>query len=159
CEAIFRELCTGVAGELNLAHVFSLRLLVYLGRLRDLSERLPKLQKEAEERGDRFLSTSLGTRFSYIVNLMADNPQRARRQLHEAVDSWSREGFHLQHYFHLVGDTEISLYSRLARTAWQELLDRWRSLQHSRLLQTFQVFRIESHYLRGRCAVAAACAP
>ena len=154
-EDIFREQCTGVAGELNLTHVFSLRALVFLGGLRELSERLPKLLKEAAERGDLFAATSLGTRFSYLVNLSRDDADRARAQLRQAADEWSQQDFTMQHYFQMVGDAEISLYSGANHSAWKSLLGRWRDLERS-LLRRIQLFRVESQHLRARCALAAA---
>ena len=61
-EEIFREQCTGVAWELDSAHVVSLQCLVSLGRFRELSEKLSSLLKEANDRGDLFAATSLAIR-------------------------------------------------------------------------------------------------
>ena len=61
----------------------------------------------------------------------------------------------MQHYFHLFGDAEISLYSGSGQAAWRELLDRWPGLKRSLLLRS-QYFRIEALQLRARCALSAA---
>jgi hypothetical protein len=156
CEQIFRERCTGTAWELDTTHVYSLRALVFLGELGELATRLPGLLKEAGERGDLFAETSLRTRLSYLVSLMSDQPDQAREELHRAAAQWSHQGFHLQHYFELVGETEISLYAGSAVEAWGGLLKRWRALDRSLLLKSVQLFRIESRHLRARCAIAAA---
>jgi hypothetical protein len=156
CERIFRERCTGTAWELDTTHVYSLRALVFLGELGELSSRLPGLLKEAGERGDLFAETSLRTRLSYLVSLMFDQPDQAREDLHRAAAQWSHQGFHLQHYFELVGETEISLYAGSALDAWGGLLRRWRALNRSLLLRSVQLFRIESRHLRARSAIAAA---
>jgi hypothetical protein len=87
---------------------------------------------------------------------MSDQPERAREELRTAAAQWSHQGFHLQHYFELVGETEISLYEGSAVEAWEGLLKRWRALDRSLLLKSVQLFRIESRHLRARCAIAAA---
>jgi hypothetical protein len=156
CEEIFREQCTGVTWELDTAHVVAFRSLTFLGRLRELSERLPRLLKEASERDDLFATTSLQTRYGWVVNLMADEPGRARRQLRAAADAWSHQGFHLQHYFQLVGETDISLYQGSGLVAWENLVERWAGLERSLLRRRVQLFRIETHHLRARAALAAA---
>jgi hypothetical protein len=87
---------------------------------------------------------------------MSDEPVRAREELDRAVDQWSHQGFYLQHYFHLLGETEISLYAGPSPVAWEGLLGRWRALERSLLLRSVQLFRIESRHLRARSAIAAA---
>ena len=156
CEEIFREQCTGTAWELDTTHIFSLRALVFLGQLDELSKRLPALLKEAGERGDLYAETSLRTRLSYLLSLMSDEPVRAREELDRAAAQWSHQGFQLQHYFQLVGEAEISLYAGPATEAWEGLLRRWRALERSLLLRGAQLFRIEAHHLRARCAITAA---
>jgi len=99
---------------------------------------------------------SFRIRQSYLLSLMADEPARAREELDYAAAQWSHQGFQLQHYFHLVGEAEISLYSGAATKALTGLLQRWRALERSLLLRTVQLFRIEAHCLRARCAIAAA---
>jgi hypothetical protein len=158
CEEIFRERCTGTAWELDTTHIYSLRALFFLGELNELSHRLPALLKEAGERGDLFAEMSFRIRQSYLLSLMADEPARAREELDYAAAQWSHQGFQLQHYFHLVGEAEISLYGGSATEALTGLLHRWRALERSLLLRTVQLFRIEAHHLRARCAIAAACA-
>jgi hypothetical protein len=156
CEQIFRERCTGTAWELDTTHIYSLRALFFLGELDKLSNRLPALLKEAGERGDLFAEMSLRVRQSYLLALMSDEPVRAREELDRAVAQWSHQGFQLQHYFHLVSEAEISLYTGSATEAWEGLRQRWRALDRSLLLRTVQLFRIEAWHLRARCAIAAA---
>ncbi len=154
-EEILREQCRGVAWELDAVHVYSLRALVFMGRLGELAERLPKLLKEAEERDDLYAETSLKTRHAYVVHLMRDDPPEARRGLRQATDQWSHQGFYLQHYFHLIGDVEISLYAGSGQAAWEGLAERWRILERSLFLRSGQFFRVEALHMRARCALAA----
>ena len=144
-----------LAWELDSAHVVSLQCLVSLGRFRELSERLSGLLKEATDRGDLFAATSLAIRNTYLVRLMADEPSEGRRELKTAASRWSQGGFTMQHYFQIVGEAEISLYSGSGSAAWKGLLDVWWALEKS-LLRRIQFVRIESQHLKGRCALAAA---
>ncbi len=153
--AILRESCTGVAWELAFTHIFSLRALYYLGGLKELSDRLPVLILEARERDDLLAVTSLRTRHSYLALLAADEPSKASENLREAIEQWSHEGFHSQHFWATISEAEIALFLREARTAWDLLSARWRDFKRSRLLH-MQVFRIESWNLRARSALAAA---
>ncbi len=154
-EAILRESCTGVAWELDFSHIFSLRALYYLGGLQELADRLPVLIMEAHERDDLLAVTSLRTRLSYSALLAADEPAKARENLREAIEQWSHEGFHSQHYWTMVAEAEIALFLAEAQTAWRLLSNQWRGLKRSQLLRV-QLFRIEARHLRARCAIAAA---
>lgn len=154
-EQIYRERCTGVAWELDATHLSMLRAAVYLGELARVSKRLPVLIREALERDDLFAATSLRARVAHVVWLAADEPDRALEELRDAVDQWSHRAYHLQHYFFLLAEAEIALYQGEGRTAWKLVLDRWSALRRSLVLMS-QLFRIESLYLRARCALAAA---
>ena len=156
-ERLFRERCTGVAWELNTTHVYSLRALFYLGRISDMSVRLPLLVREALERDDLFAATSLRTRHASVVALAADEPQKAREDLREAMSHWSSREFQMQHYFSVVAEAEIALYEGIGTVARQRLQDRWAGLRRSLMLRS-QLFRVESKYLQGRCALSAALA-
>ena len=158
CEQIFREECTGVAWELDTAHVVAFRSLTFLGRLGELAKRLPGLLREARERDDRFATASLQMRYGYLVRLMSDEPDRASHRLTVAARSWSHAGFHLQHYFHLFAQTEIFLYEDSGAAAWQGLANAWKMLEASLLRRRVQLFRIESQHLRARAALSAAAA-
>ena len=154
-ERILRERCTGVTWELDMTHIYSLRALYYLGRISQLSARLPVLIREALERDDLFAATSLRTRHAYMAWLAGDDPQKARTELRDAMSHWSSREFHLQHYFSLVAEAEISLFEGQGADARRHLRDQWAGLQRSLVLRS-QVFRVESKYLQGRCALSAA---
>ncbi len=154
-EEILRTQCTGVAWELDTAHMYSLRALVFMGRLRTLAERLPNLLKEAGERGDLFAATGMRARFSYVVNLMANDPRAARAEARRAAAQWSHQSFYLQHYFLLIGEIETLLYEKSGQAARAGLQEQWTFLKQSLLLRP-QFFRIEALHLRGRCSLAAA---
>jgi hypothetical protein len=153
-EPALRE-CSGVAWELDTTHLYDLLSLFYLGRVKELSARLPELLKEARDRDDLTAATNLRTRIAYILHLAADNPLRAREEVVQAIASWGGRGFYAQHSWELYTLGEIDLYNGSGLAAWQRIDDGWAPLRRSLLLGV-QAVRIESRYLRARCAIAAA---
>jgi tetratricopeptide (TPR) repeat protein/predicted Ser/Thr protein kinase len=157
-ERILRGQCKGVAWELDNANFYGLRSLLFLGEVGELSSRLHRRLKEAEERGDLYAMTNMRTRVAWLVALARDAPDEARRGLADAIAQWSREGFHLQHFWDLMGRTEIALYEGRAGEARELLAEAWPRLEGS-LLMRIQGTLIEAHHLRGRIALAAAASP
>ncbi len=157
-DAILREQCTGVAWELDTAHVYQLLALFYLGDVRELRVRVPILLKEAEERDDLTATTNIRTRVSYLVSLADDDSERAHADVKQGMSRWSRQSFHTQHSWELYAQGEIHLYEGRARAAWGQLERDWPALRRSFLLR-IQNVRIEFHYLRARCALAIAFDP
>jgi eukaryotic-like serine/threonine-protein kinase len=153
-EAILREQCAGVAWELANAQSFALASLVFLGDLREVARRRSALVAAAQERGNLYAVTELRTRTN-LVWLAADDPERARREIAEAMRQWSHGGFHRQHYSFLLTQTEILLYDGEGRAAWERVGADWRGLERSLLLR-IQILRVEALQLRARCALAVA---
>jgi tetratricopeptide (TPR) repeat protein len=158
-ESILRERCTGVAWELGTCHLWSLTALLELGELAELSRLVHGLVVEARERGDLWTATSLRTRVQYIALLADDQPDAARRDLQQAIEQWSREGFHLQHLWYLFAQVGVDLYLGKAADAWGRIIDHWPILRQ-RMLMRIQSTRMQSLYLRARSALAmAGCRP
>jgi len=155
-EAILREQCTGVPWELTNARSFLLSCLMFLGRMREVSRRLPALLSAAHERGNLYAATEFRTRTN-LVWIAADDPERARREVMEAMQQWSHRGFHRQHYNSLLALSEISLYTGDGPAAWQLITGEWGGLARSLLLR-IQQLRVEAMHLRARCALAAGAA-
>ena len=153
-EPALRE-CPGVAWELDTTHLYDLLSLFYLGRVNELSARLPALLTEARDRNDLTAATNLRTRLAYILHLAADDPVRARDEIAQAISSWGGRGFYAQHSWELYTLGEVDLYTGSGRAAWQRIDDGWGPLRRSLLLGV-QAVRIESRYLRARSAIAAA---
>src|SRR5205823_1161166 len=117
--SIFREQCTGVAYELNMANHYGTLALELLGDLKEMASRLPALLRDAADRRDLSAATNLRARVSYLVLLMKDRPNEAADAIRHALDAWSRGGFHLQHYWELSGRTDVSHYRGDAPAAWE----------------------------------------
>jgi len=152
-EAIFRERCTGVAWEINNARLLAAWSLGYSGALETLARRLPVYVQEASDRGDLFATANLRNGLPNLVWVGQDRPSFAREQLRQAMAGWSQQGYHLQHYYHLHGATDVDLYEGDARAAHRRLVDEWPKLARSLLLRV-QVVRINSLHVRGRGLLA-----
>ena len=70
---------------------------------------------------------------------------------------WSQKGFHRQHYSARLARVQTALYRGDAEAAWQRLTEQESKLRRS-MLTRVQALRIESIYLRARCALAMASA-
>jgi eukaryotic-like serine/threonine-protein kinase len=151
---IFRDQCTGVNWEITTAHRFLLNALMFLGELKEVSLRLPVLLAAAKDQGNLFASTDLRTRLN-LIWLAADDPDRARLEVVEALQEWPHTGFHLQHYSSLSAMAQIMLYTGDGHVAWKHFSQQWSQMKRSVLLR-IQVLRVEANYLLARCALAAA---
>ena len=154
-ESILRQHCTGVAWEIATSHMMGNVALSFLGEIRDLSERLPRILTEADRRGDLYEVTDLRTRLGHLLGLAADKPQVAHRELDEALKQWVREDFDLQHWWALIGRIEVFLYEGDGAAAWEKITTEWRALRRS-LLMRVQYVRLETLHHRARAALACA---
>jgi hypothetical protein len=149
---VLRDQCTGVTWELHVAHRFMLSAHLYLGNLAEVSRRVPTLLASALEQGNVFAATDLRTRMN-LIWLAADNPDRARAEVIEALKAWPHEGFHLQHYSSMLALAGIELYTGDTEVALKHIQGQWRALQKSMLLR-IQVLRVEAMHLYARAALA-----
>jgi hypothetical protein len=107
--SFFSDRCTGVIWELDTAHLFSLFALIQMGDVAELTRRHQVLLMDAEERGDLNALTYLSTYTTAIVQLGADDPEVACRELQQAMRRWSQKGFHGQHHAALIAQAYIDL--------------------------------------------------
>jgi hypothetical protein len=80
---------------------------------------------------------------------------RARAEVDEAMQRWTFQGYHVQHWYELIARTQIDLYTGDGEAAWARVEDQWSSLERSNLLR-LQHTRIVALHLRARAALAAA---
>jgi eukaryotic-like serine/threonine-protein kinase len=153
-ERVFRERCKGVAWEIATTHIFEATALYYLGELRTLSERTPAYLREAIERGDFYAASDLQTGVHVVPRLCADDVDGARALLAEEKGRWSKDGFHLQHWNQLLGETLADLYTGDGVEAYARVRERWPALQRSLVLQV-QLIHVEARMLRACAALAA----
>jgi hypothetical protein len=149
---VLRDRCTGVTWELTVANRYKLNALLYMGELTEVARRVPALLAAALEQGNLFGATDLRTRLN-LIWLVADEPDRARAEVIEALKSWSHEGFHLQHYVSLHALVQIELYTGDLEVAWKHVEGQWQELEESLLLRIPMV-KVEAFQLRARAALA-----
>ncbi|HEX9100567.1 MAG TPA: serine/threonine-protein kinase PknK, partial [Polyangia bacterium] len=154
-DRIFRDGCVGVAWETTTAVLFRTSAQFYTGDMADLQIMAPAAIQEVEGRGDLYASTTLRIRPMNFAALAADDVALARWHAEEGMRLWTPDGFHAQHYYHMVALTNADLYAGDPRAAWQRLMGNWKALARSLFLRV-QVVRIEAVCMRGRAALAAA---
>jgi hypothetical protein len=156
-ERIFRDRCVGAAWELNAVRHFTLECLYYLGALDRFRQSAAEGLKEARDRGSVYASTTLRIGLANAVWLLGDEPARARREAREAMAAWSAQGYHIQHWYQLIAETQIDLYEGDGEGAHRRFEAGWPALRRSRLLQMHHTRNVAIH-LRGRAALAGALA-
>lgn len=156
-ERVLRERCPGAFWELvtcQAAHGWSL---AYLGELRALRRALHASRAAAQARGDVYGGTNLTVAVPIFAPLLVGDAEGARQSLREGMTLWSREagdGFHVQHFFHVVNDATIDLFTSDGRRALARLEAAEGKVRRSQLLRN-QLLRIVWHDLYGRVCVAA----
>ena len=154
-EEILRGECTGVTWERDTALLYELHSLVNLGRWRGLTTRAYKVLQEALERDDLYLSSYILTRNRFVEHLLDDQPEQARAAQEVGLGSWSRQGFHVQHYWDWYARGEIDLYAGNPTRGWARIAAQWREFKRS-LLPLTQSLAIETRFLRARIGIACA---
>jgi hypothetical protein len=153
-EAIFRANCTGVAWELATSQRWALDGLTWLGQLRELQRRIPVKLAEAEERGDLFAVINFRTIPLCWSLLAQDKPDEVRREIAEAMASWSHSGVHIQHWYEMLALAYTETYAGEGERAYARILERVPALRRA---QIFRVLLVHAHCVdaRGRAALAA----
>jgi hypothetical protein len=151
---ILRKERAGGTWEVNIAENLALWALMYRGELSEVVRRVPPLLANARNTGNLYIATELCTRSNYAW-LAVDDPDEGEREAIESIDRWSHEGFHRQHYSALLARVQTALYRGNGGAAWQLFTEHESSLRRS-LITRLQVFRVETHYMRARSALAIA---
>lgn len=153
----FSQRCTGAQWETTSIRMYQSATWFYVGKASEAGRHLPRYIQDAHERGDVFASAVFRTGLSNSFFLVQDDPERARNEADAAMVHWTFEGFHVQHYYHLLAHAHIELYLGRGRVAHDIMASKWSALQKSLLLRVKSV-RMEASYAYGRCALAAAAA-
>jgi hypothetical protein len=153
--AVIRERCPGAVWELDTSQIFAGWCLFYCGDINELRARCPRMAKEARERGDRYLETTVN-QFPRVVTLLAaDDPDQGRHHALESIAKWSQQGFHVQHLTSFYGQMLTDLYKGDGQGAWRRLTSTLPELESSLLLKIQHVY-IDFLQYSGRVALAAA---
>jgi eukaryotic-like serine/threonine-protein kinase len=152
---ILREKCVDVHWEINTCEQFSMLALTKLGELAEVQRRMPKLRKSARERGDLYAQSILRSGLLGMASLADDDPERSRQEISEAVASWSKRGFMLQHYWELTAMTACDLYVGDGRTALDRIGASWPAVERSMVLRIAYMYGDALH-MRARAHLARA---
>ncbi len=151
-ERTWRE-CPGTAWELDTIKVFAINSMAQLGQLSDLCARAPRYLRETLERGDLYGAVNLRIGYANLRWLVADRPDEARREIDEAMEQWSKQGMHLEHFYELLARANLALYEGSTAEGLALLQKRWGGLDRA-LLFRVQSIRILARFMRARLQVA-----
>jgi hypothetical protein len=135
------------------ARMFLIWSLAHLGRFRDLRRHHREGLHDARLRGDVYAEVNLSIGISSINWLVEGRPDVAERAERAAMERWTTRGFHMEHYFALLGRIAAGLYvGDVARShaLATELLARTRAS----LLWRLRNLRLRAVYTQGSCALA-----
>jgi hypothetical protein len=154
-ELLFRDHCVGKRFMLNSVRLWRYRVLQMRGDLEALRERVPPVLREAEERGDLYSVVSYRATARVLTMLGDDAPEHAAEELSGAAVHLPANAFLVQHYFCLLAQAAIPLYTGDAERALAVLTEAWPRLKKSHLLRVPVIVGI-SFDLLGRAALATA---
>jgi Cdc6-like AAA superfamily ATPase len=151
---ILGEECTGAAWELDAAVLYGMRGLYFLGELKELGRQLPLALKEAEERGDVYMTANLGLALgSTHVWLAQNQTETARRNATTAIRAWNYPGINLQHLLEMWSLLALDLYEGDVGAAQARVADSWPKISKT-LYMRMQVARMLCTEVRARVALA-----
>ena len=130
-----REECVGHWWERDLAELYRLMSLDFLGEFRELVVQGDEHLRDAEDRGSVYMATDLRTRIIYLRELLGDAPGQAQEVLDDALANWPSEIWDLQHYRWLEGRMNVALYRGDVAGARGLLDETWAPLRRSLLLR------------------------
>ncbi len=139
------------SGTFNMARIW---FLAWGGRIRELTDTLPKLVDEGRSRGDVYTEVSLrcsGT--SHLVELAADNPEYALAGIARCLNQWRKTSYDLPHLHATISRVECLLYAGRFEQARELLLSDWEAISRSLYTRKSQIHRTILFYLRGRTAL------
>jgi hypothetical protein len=151
-DAIERYASTPAGWHSN-AQLFTIYSLLYRGKLSEFRLHHAARLVDAQERGDQYTTVNLRVGHSNSVWLLADDVDAARRHLREAMAAWPSIRFSLQHYRAMLAEANIELYCGAGQAAYDLVVQGWRPLRRSLLLQV-QYVRGDAYFLRARAALA-----
>jgi serine/threonine protein kinase len=155
-ETMYREHCTDVAWDVDVARLFTGLCMTRVGQLEELGPYAARLMREAEERGNRYLAACVPG-WMFASWLAGDRVDDLRRAEHDAMAAWAPPGFHLQHLCALLARVAADLYEGDGMRALATLEADWEAMRRSLLFKA-AIPRTEGHDMRGRAALgAAAC--
>jgi tRNA A-37 threonylcarbamoyl transferase component Bud32 len=155
--AIFTAVPQGVAWEVGSLNAFwRLPAMLHVGELEALGRRARECLREAEERGDRYIATTLRTNVLPVTWMLLDKPDQARQESAEAIRQWSKDpSWHIQHWCDFFGQGHVDMYLGEGARALERLERAWPRMKRAHLLR-IATQRLQTIQLRSHCALSAA---
>jgi len=140
---------------IGLNKTFRVSAMLNLGDVREASDALPSMMREAQERGDSYLETRLSTGRHHALWLAGGDLEFVTNTARKFEDeSRGSSDFQLLHFFGVQASAHIPLYTGRGSEAFDIVEQSWADIRSKAC--TTQHVRIEAFGLRGRAAVAAA---
>jgi serine/threonine protein kinase len=136
---------------LQSAVLFTLYSLYFLGELKELTQRYVRALAEAEDSGNVFMSANLRAIAGVPVWLAADDPEKARHELHEAA-KWTEGRFSTQWRMAIFG-ADLDLYVGDGTAAYERVKGLRRALRKNIYLFV-QYVRVLTAFAQARAAIA-----
>ncbi|HEY2514439.1 MAG TPA: hypothetical protein VGI39_26425, partial [Polyangiaceae bacterium] len=150
---ILRDRCVGMNYALASGRALHYRALTYRGELASLAARVEPTLAQAESRGDLYSVANYRATAKTFLALAADDTEGAARELELAASRLPTDAFHIQHYFCLLGRSQLALYGGTPETVHAEFVRNWKALERSLLLRV-QTLRIGLHDAHSRACLA-----
>jgi len=159
CDAAAEELrtrCSGVTWELDNAIIFGHYARHALGRIAEIRARVPGELDTFRARGDLYGEVLLRVLVGWMIRLADDDPEGAREDLDELDRRLKPERLLIQHVWHAINVTEVSLYEDDPRRAYDDVTAAFPKLERVYLLRT-ETTRVRILFARARATLALAC--
>ena len=154
--SLFRETCTDIIWEIGSIQAWwTMGGLVMTGSMDELARRLPPCLHEAQELGALYNEASLRTFCVPRVHLAHDRPAEARRESKDALQSWSKRGWHTQHLSDLLIRIASHLYESDGASALTQMREDWAAVESSHILRV-EAARNEVTWLHANALILAA---
>lgn len=150
----YRSCPSDTTFEMQGASLLSMMALFHLGEMAELARRMPLLVHSARQRGDVYLQCAARIGVMNAVWLAADDPERAKRELDEAMAQWGSADEQVQQYHELVARVQLDLYTGERGFTPESVRTWWTSFRRAQLFRV-QLLRILLWHLRGRVALGA----
>jgi hypothetical protein len=117
-EALWLEHCHGVDWELNTARHFCSWSLLYAGEFAECRRRLARYRREAFERGNLYVTVSMGAFAEPLAMMAGGDPAGARARRDEVMAQWTEQHFGVQHILAMLSVIQGHLYEGDGRQAF-----------------------------------------
>jgi hypothetical protein len=143
----------GLTHERVMCRMFLLQALSFTGGFRDLRRIHREGLLDAFARGDVYATVNLRIGSSNLAWLAEDRPAVADEQAREAIEQWSKSGFHNEHAYALVARIHARSYLGDVAAAYA-LANEFVQRGQRALTWRIQVMRVRALYARGTLALA-----